>query len=109
MRDSENSASRGSGYRTPPKKKSKGWYRQCFNVEWQKDPELKDLVKADPSDKFSTMCSVCDIKLKNYNKLSLIQHKSSTKHVKNYEGKKRIVNIQSFLAKTNPKEEDIKD
>lgn len=91
----------GSGCRsrTPPKKKTKTWYQQAFNTEWLKDSGLKDWVKPDANDKYTVVCSVCDIKLKNCNKSSLMQHNVSAKHVKNYKSKKSVVSIRSFFKK----------
>ena len=88
-----------SGSNTPPRKKSKGWYQQSFNSGWLEDPELKDWVKPDLKDKYGALCSVCDWKLKNYNKSALLKHKVSAKHVKCLEDKKRTINIQQFFKK----------
>lgn len=38
-----------------------------------------------------------------------MQHQASGKHVKNYETKKSVVSIQSFLKKTPDSEDDIQD
>lgn len=88
-----------SGSGSPPGKKKKIWYRQNFNTEWLKVDELKDWLKPDPNDKFGALCSVCDCKLKCCNKTALLNHKDSSKHLKNYSAKKQSVNIQSFLRK----------
>ena len=89
-------------------KKKKKWYQQSFNAEWLKNPELKDWVKLDPNDKCAAVCSVCDFKLKNCNKSSLMQHKASAKHLKNYNAKRSVSGIQAYLKK-KPAEDDLDD
>lgn len=92
---------------SPPGKKKKLWYRQGFCEDWLTVDELKDWLKPDPSDKFAALCSVCDCKLKNCNRVSLLNHKDSSKHLKNYSDKKKCVKIQSFLRK--PRKDDFHD
>lgn len=66
------------------------WYSQSFNDEWLKDPELKHWIKPDPKDKYIVHCIVCDSKLKNPNRGGLLSHKATSKHIKNYESKKKM-------------------
>ena len=86
---SDNQSASSSGNKTPPKKKQKMWYSQSFNNDWLNDSELKDWIKSDPNDKYVVHCVVCDCKLKNPNKAGLMSHKATTKHIKNYEAKKK--------------------
>lgn len=97
---SESPTASSSGDTTPPKKKQKLWYSQSFNQDWLTDPELKDWIKPDPKDKNVVHCVVCESKLKNPNKAGLLSHKVTSKHIKNYESKKKCVNIQHFLKKS---------
>lgn len=97
---SESPTASSSGDKTPPKKKQKLWYSQSFNQDWLTDPELKDWIKPDPKDKNVVHCVVCESKLKNPNKAGLLSHKVTSKHIKNYESKKKCVNIQHFLKKS---------
>ena len=53
---------------SPPRKKAKVWYKQAFKQEWLEEEEFKSWVKADPSDKFSAVCCVCDATIKNCSK-----------------------------------------
>lgn len=75
------------------------WYQQTFKKEWLEDEELKEWLQPDSADKYSALCSVCDCKLKNCNKSSLMAHKASIKHVKNLKVKKAQVNIQQHFKK----------
>ena len=93
MSDSE------SGEKTPPKKKPKVWYNQAFKSDWLNDPELKDWIKPDPADRFVVYCTVCDSKMKNCNKSGLMAHKETSKHMKNFEAKKKSLSIKCFTRK----------
>lgn len=84
---------------TPPRKKAKMWYQQSFRQEWLTDVEFKDWLKADPKDKYVAFCSVCDTKLKHCNRSRLLNHKLSSKHVKNVKAKKSAVTIDKFVKK----------
>lgn len=102
LSDSDREVTSGpSGASTPPKKKMKIWYKQAVRQEWLKDDEFKDWLKIDPEDKHTAICTVCDTKLKNCNKFKLKTHKSSNKHVKNYEAKKNATVIDTFIKKKN--------
>ncbi|XP_045616587.2 lipoamide acyltransferase component of branched-chain alpha-keto acid dehydrogenase complex, mitochondrial isoform X2 [Procambarus clarkii] len=80
---------------SPPRKKSKVWYQQVFNNEWLRDPDLKTWLKPDSNDKFSAVCNVCDCKLKNCNKSSLLSHKNSKKHMRNDTARKNSSELQN--------------
>ena len=83
---------------TYPAKKTKSWYQQSFNNNWLQDPELKDWIEADSKDRFVVRCKVCDFSLSNINKSSLLAHKMTQKHVKNFEFKKDMTNIKTFFV-----------
>ena len=100
MSDSDDPTPGSSGISTPPKKKGKIWYQQSFNQEWLKDSQFKDWLKPDVNDKYAASCSVCDTKLKNCNKSTLMLHKASAKHMKNFNAKKSFVNIETYFKKT---------
>ena len=85
----------------PHKKKAKFWYQQAFKKEWMEDEDLKDWVQPASGDKYAVQCSVCNCKLKNCNKSSLLAHKASLKHVKSFKSKKTKVNIQQHFKKVS--------
>ena len=88
-----------SSYHSPPRKKTKTWYKQAFKQEWLQEEEFKSWVKPDPSDKFSAVCSVCDAAIKNCSKSRLLSHKNSTKHAKNFAAKKNMIVMDKFVVK----------
>ena len=91
-----------SGYSTPPKKKTKTWYQQCFKKEWLMDPELKDWLQTDVKDKYAAVCTISDVKLKNSNRTRLLTHKTSAKHLKCFASRKSSVSIEHFVKKKKP-------
>ncbi|KAK3894616.1 hypothetical protein Pcinc_001594 [Petrolisthes cinctipes] len=92
-----------SGSGTPPKKRAKIWYQQAFKAEWMDEPEFKNWLMPDPTNKYIAVYSVCNMKLKNCNKSSLIAHQNSIKRTKNFSAKKKTVNIEQFFkAKSEP-------
>lgn len=97
--DSGPSGSGASTPVTPPKKRSRPWYQQAFRQEWLSDEEFKDWLQADSQDKHVAICTVCDAKLRNCNRFKLMTHKSSTKHVKNLNAKKKVTVIDDFFKK----------
>lgn len=89
MSESEKANASSRGDKTPPKKKIKMWYSQSFNSDWLNDPKLNNWIKPDPKDKYIVYCIVCDSKLKYPNRGGLLSHKATSKHIKNYESKKK--------------------
>src|SRR5688572_21442245 len=79
------------------KKRNHGISRS-FNNNWLQDPELKVWIEADSKDRFVVRCKVCDFSLSNINKSSLLAHKMTQKHVKNFEFKKEMTNIKTFFV-----------
>ena len=64
-------------------------------------------MKQDPDDKCSAICCVCEVKMKNCNKSALLKHKSSSRHNKILESKKKTLNIQQFFKQQH--KQDIHD
>jgi len=85
-----------AGSDTPPRKKVKLWYKQAFNDEWLSDPELKDWIRPDSSNRYAVVCTVCSTTLANVNKTGLLAHKNTSKHIRNIEAKSRTLNIKQF-------------
>jgi Domain of unknown function (DUF4371) len=88
-------------------RKKKVWYNQPFNSDWLHDPDLNDWIEPDPKDRYTVRCKVCDVSLTNANKSALIAHKSTQKHIKNFDLKKKMTKITSFVA--HPKEPPLKE
>lgn len=85
------------------KGKKRKWYTQSFKEEWLKDPELKDWVAQDKSDKESSYCKCCKTTFKNANKHMLLKHKESVKHKNAFKASKSSNDISLLLAKqANP-------
>ena len=99
MSSDEDQPGCSSTYHSPPRKKAKVWYKQAFKQEWLEEEEFKSWVKADPSDKFSAVCCVCDATIKNCSKSRLLSHKNSTKHAKNFAAKRNMTVIDKFVVK----------
>ena len=76
---SDSAVPRGSGDKSPPKKKAKVWYQRAFNDEWLSDPELKDWIKPAASDRYAVICSLCDTKKNNKSGIKFVD---ITKYVK---------------------------
>ncbi|BFZ21019.1 hypothetical protein BsWGS_24058 [Bradybaena similaris] len=89
------------------KRKTKTWYNQPFCVDWLQDEHLKDWIESDPKDKFSVRCKVCNITLKNANKSGLMAHKSTKKHITNFETRTKMTTITTLFKQ--PRESPIKE
>ena len=97
-KDKVNKRSSTSGSETgPPNKASKSWYQQSFTNNWLQEP---DWIEADSKNKYVVRCKVCDYSLSNANKSSLLTHKMTQKHVKNFELKQQMTNIKTFFTTT---------
>ena len=83
----------------PSTKKAKTWYKQTFCDAWLQDPELKDWLAKDPTNKSGAFCSVCERKLKDANKTELMRHKATRKHVNTFKGKQNTLQVSSFFNK----------
>jgi hypothetical protein len=83
----------------PPRKKVKQWYQHGFYDEWLKDSELKDWIKPDSVNRHATMCTVCSCTLSYVNRMALLAHKTTQKHMKNFEAKNKTLNIGKFFNK----------
>ena len=86
----------------PPPKKGK-WYKQNFRKAWLNDPDLQGWIASDPRDSCTTICTVCDCKLKDCNKTGLLRHKATAKHVSQFNAKKNSFSMDKFFKKpTSP-------
>ena len=92
---------------SPPRKKVKPWYQQKFCEEWLNDNDLKDWIKKDSNNRYAAVCTVCSYTFSNANKTTLLAHKETQKHMKNFEAKSKTVNINTFFSK--PKEPGLQD
>jgi hypothetical protein len=96
---SSDSDNREQGSTTPPRKKQKVWYRQPFNDEWLQIEDFKHWLKPEVGNKYAARCTVCSTTLANVNKSALSKHAESSKHIKNNEIKRSLVNINQFFSK----------
>lgn len=86
--------------------KKKKWYNMSFKEEWLKNPEFKDWLMQDPSDKESSFCKSCKTTIKNANKSMLLRHMQSFKHKESMKAASSSHSISSFMAKPSSLAED---
>ncbi|KAK3871728.1 hypothetical protein Pcinc_023144 [Petrolisthes cinctipes] len=68
---------------SPKKKKFKGNTKSVFKEKWLEDPDFKDWLRPDPTNKYGAICSVCNCKMIHCSPYSLRHHQTSVKHIKN--------------------------
>ena len=82
-------------------------YNQALCDEWLHDSELKERIKPDSSNRYAVICTVCSCTLTNTKKAGLLAHKTTQKHINNFEAKSKTLNINKFFNK--PKEPCLQD
>ena len=75
-------------------------YTQSFKEEWLNDPDLKDRLREDRTEKGACYCICCDVRLKNANKSMLLTHKDTAKHKKTAMCAKGSTKIVDFFSKS---------